>query len=61
MMRRALGAADVARVSISEDETGNYDLGEYASSAILNDPEFTKTEAALFELSRECLSSKVTQ
>ncbi|MDI1451760.1 HEPN/Toprim-associated domain-containing protein [Polyangium sp. 6x1] len=39
---------NVGAVAIPEE--GDYDLGEYASNAIMNDPEFTKTEHLLGSL-----------
>lgn len=51
LLNRALRSVDVSRVSVPKDS--DYDLGEFAAKAILNDPEFTKTEAALASLTSD--------
>jgi hypothetical protein len=53
MLRRVLGQVDVAKMQMPEDIHQDYDLGEYAAKVILNDPEFTKTEAHLASLTRD--------
>jgi hypothetical protein len=51
LLNRALRSVDVSRVSVPKDS--DYDLGEFAAKAILNDPEFTKTEVALASLTSD--------
>jgi hypothetical protein len=51
LLSRALRSVDVSRVSVPRDS--DYDLGEFATKAILNDPQFTKTDAALASLTKD--------
>jgi hypothetical protein len=51
LLSRVLASVDVTRMTLS-DEQDDWDLGEYATKAILNDPEFTKTADDLASLSR---------
>lgn len=51
LFSRALRSVDISRVSVPTD--ADYDLGEFAAKAILNDPEFTKTEADLASLTSD--------
>lgn len=52
VLSRALAAVDVERITLSEDESSDYDLGEFAAKVILSDPEFAKTEEDLASLTR---------
>jgi hypothetical protein len=52
MLSRVLASVDVNRIGMAEDDSEDYDLGEYAAKVVLSDPEFTKTEADLASLTR---------
>lgn len=52
MLRRVLAQVDVTKMRMADDESEDYDLGEYAAKIILNDPEFTEAEADLASLTR---------
>lgn len=49
--KKALALVEVNQVAVPGEDAGDYDLGEYASRAILNDPEFAQTGAQLQSLS----------
>lgn len=49
--KKALALVEVNQVAVPGEDAGDYDLGEYASRAILNDPEFAKTGIQLQSLS----------
>jgi len=51
--KKVLAAVDVNQVALPEEDAGDFDLGEFVSQAILNDPEFTKTCKQLETLSRD--------
>ena len=49
--KKALALVEVNQVAVPGEDAGDFDLGEYASRAIFNNPEFAKTGIQLQSLS----------